>query len=152
MAEQAVLQGSIGAVVFKNDENGYAVLRLQCENGQTATVVGTIPQPVVGEKLMVTGRWISHPSYGKQLEAEFLERLLPQTEKDILTYLSGRAIKGIGPVLAVRIVRKFGTETLKIIESEPEKLATILHVPPVLNILAKTFIEKGILRTSGKGV
>ena len=125
MAEQTILQGSIGAVVFKNDENGYAVLRLQCENGQTATVVGTIPQPVVGEKLMVTGRWISHPSYGKQLEAEFLERLLPQTEKDILNYLSGRAIKGIGPVLAVRIVRKFGTETLKIIESDPEQLATV---------------------------
>ncbi len=125
MAEQQVLQGTVGAVVFKNDENGYAVLRLQCDNGQTTTVVGTVPQPIVGEKLMVTGRWVSHPSYGRQLEAEFLERLLPQTESDILKYLSGRAIKGIGPVLAVRIVRKFGTETLKIIESEPEKLATV---------------------------
>ena len=122
---QEVLQGTVGAVVFKNDDNGYAVVRLQCESGQVATVVGTLPQPVVGEKLMVTGHWTSHPSYGKQFEAEFLERLLPQTESDILHYLSGRAIKGIGPVLAVRIVRKFGTDTLKIIESEPEKLATV---------------------------
>ena len=122
---QQILQGSIGAVVFKNEDNGYCVLRLQCDDGQTVTVVGTIPQPIVGEKLMVTGHWSSHPSYGKQFEAEFLERILPQTESDILKYLSGRAIKGVGPVLAARIVRRFGADTLKIIESDPQKLATV---------------------------
>ena len=123
--EQQILRGCIGAVVFKNDENGYCVLRLQCDNGQTSTIVGTIPQPVIGEKLMVTGHWISHPSYGKQFEAEFLERILPETESEILRYLSGRAVKGIGPVLATRIVRKFGDASLKVIESDPEKLATV---------------------------
>ena len=125
MADSEILRGTVGAIVFKNEDNGYAVLRLQCDNGQMVTVVGTIPQPIIGEKLMVTGHWSSHPSYGKQFDAEFLERLLPQTEKEILTYLSGRAIKGIGPVLAVRIVHKFGTDTLRVIESEPDKLATI---------------------------
>ena len=126
MAEsQEILRGSIGAVIFKNEENGYAVLRLQCEDGQTVTVVGTVPQPVVGETLMVTGRWSNHSSYGKQFEAEFLERLLPTSAKDILRYLSGRAIKGIGPVIANRIVSRFGDDTLKIIETEPEKLAAI---------------------------
>ena len=77
--ELEIIQGVISAVVYQNYDNGYAVLRRQCENGQTATVVGTIPRPVVGERLMVTGKWTSHASYGKQFEAEFLERMMPQS-------------------------------------------------------------------------
>ena len=72
--ELLILQGTIGAVVYQNYENGYAVLRLNCEDGQTVTVVGTIPLPSVGERLMVTGKWSNHSSYGRQFEAEFLER------------------------------------------------------------------------------
>jgi len=128
--ELDILQGSISDVVYQNYENGYAVLRLQCEDGQTATVVGTIPRPTVGERLMVTGKWSSHQSYGKQFEAEFLERLMPQTENEILTYLSSRSIKGIGPVTATRIVRKFGAQTLHIMEHEPQRLAEISGISP----------------------
>ena len=123
--ELEILQGTIGAIVFQNYENGYAVLRLACDNGQTATVVGTIPMPTVGEKLMVTGKWGSHPGYGKQFEAEFLERLMPQTTSEILTYLSSRAIKGIGPKTAARIVQMFGDQTLLVMEREPERLALV---------------------------
>ena len=125
MTEMEILQGTIGAVVYHNYENGYAVLRLQCEDGQTVTVVGTIPLPSAGERLMVTGKWSSHPSYGKQFEAEFLERLMPETASQILSYLSGRAIKGIGPVMAGRIVSHFGDNTLHIMEREPERLAEV---------------------------
>ena len=125
MIDWEILQGTIGAVVYHNYENGYAVLRLQCENGQTVTVVGTIPLPSAGERLMVTGKWSSHPSYGKQFEAEFLERLMPETAAQILSYLSGRAIKGIGPVMAGRIVSHFGDNTLQIMEREPERLAEV---------------------------
>ncbi len=127
MAEQEleILQGVIGAVVYQNYDNGYAVLRLDTGEGRMVTVVGTIPMPAAGERLMVTGKWISHPSYGRQFEAEFLERLMPGTEKEILTYLSGRIIKGIGPVTATRIVRHFGAQTLEIMEREPERLAEI---------------------------
>ncbi len=128
--ESEILQGSIGAVVYQNYENGYSVLRLQCDDGQTATVVGTIPLPVVGERLMVTGRWSSHQSYGKQFEAEFLERLMPRTENEILRYLSSRILKGIGPVTATRIVRKFGIHTLQILEQEPARLAEIPGISP----------------------
>ena len=71
--ELEILQGTIGAVVYQNYDNGYAVLRLQLDNRQTVTVVGTIPLPCVGERLMVTGKWATHASYGKQFEAEFLE-------------------------------------------------------------------------------
>ena len=120
-----ILQGIIGAVVFQNYDNGYAVLRLNCENGQTVTVVGTIPLPSVGERLMVTGKWSNHSNYGRQFEAEFLERLMPQTAQDILQYLSSRAIKGIGPKIASRIVQKFGDQTLIVMEREPERLAEV---------------------------
>ena len=106
--EMEILQGTIAAVVYQNYDNGYAVLRLKCKDGQTVTVVGTIPMPAVGESLMVTGKWISHASFGRQFEAEFLERMLPRTSMDILSYLSGRIIKGIGPRTAARIVDKFG--------------------------------------------
>ena len=130
MAEQEmeIIQGTISAVVYQNYDNGYAVLRLGVGGGQTVTVVGTIPLPAVGERLMVTGKWSSHPSYGRQFEAEFLERLMPQTESEILSYLSGRIIKGIGPVTATRIVRRFGEQTLQIMEREPERLAEITGI------------------------
>ena len=75
--ELEIIQGSICAVVYQNAENGYAVLKLDQGANQIITVVGTIPLPVVGEQLMVTGKWGNHSSYGRQFEAEFLERLMP---------------------------------------------------------------------------
>ena len=127
MSEQelTIIQGTIAAVIYQNYDNGYSVLRLRAENGETVTVVGTIPLPAVGERLMVTGRWTSHQSYGKQFEAEFLERLLPQYASEILSYLAGHAIKGIGPKLAARIVDQFGDETLQIMERQPERLTEV---------------------------
>ena len=123
--EMEILQGTVAAVVFQNYDNGYAVLRLQCDDGQTVTVVGTVPLPAVGERLMVTGKWSTHSSYGKQFEAEFLERLMPETTAQITAYLSSRVIKGIGPKTAARIVSHFGENTLKIMEQEPHRLAQV---------------------------
>ena len=123
--EMEILQGAVSAVVYQNYENGYSVLRLNVGGGQMVTVVGTIPLPAVGERLMVTGRWSTHSSYGRQFEAEFLERLMPQTAMEILNYLSSRVIKGIGPRMAARIVEHFGAETLLIMEREPERLAEV---------------------------
>ena len=126
--ETEILQGTIEAVVFHNYDNGYCVLRLKCQDGQTVTVVGTIPLPSVGEQLMVTGRWGTHQSYGRQFEAEFLERLMPATATEIMRYLAGGAIKGIGPRFAARIVDRFGEDTLRIMEQEPERLAEITGI------------------------
>ena len=123
--ELEIIRGAVSAVVYQNYDNGYCVLRMTCQDGQTVTVVGTIPLPVVGERLMVTGRWNTHANYGKQFEAEFLERLMPQTSAEILQYLSSRAIKGIGPKFAARIVNHFGENTLAVMEREPERLAEI---------------------------
>ena len=126
--ELEILQGTIAAVVYQNYDNGYSVLRLALDNNQTVTVVGTIPLPCMGERLMVTGKWTTHSSYGKQFEAEFLERMMPQSANEILTYLSGRVIKGIGPRIAARIVQRFGDDTLRIMEREPERLAEVTGI------------------------
>ena len=126
--EMEIIQGVISAVVYENYDNGYAVLRLNVGGGQAVTVVGTIPLPAVGERLMVTGRWSTHSSYGRQFEAEFLERLMPQTGMEILSYLSSRIIKGIGPRMAARIVDHFGDETLVVMEREPLRLAEVTGI------------------------
>ena len=125
MTDMEILQGTVCAVVYQNYENGYAVLKLRCQDDQSVTVVGTVPLPAIGERLMVTGKWITHPSFGRQFEAEFLERLMPQTASDIQHYLSSRIIKGIGPKTAARIVSRFGDQTLAVIEQEPERLSEV---------------------------
>ena len=123
--EMEIVQGAISTVVYQNYDNGYGVLRLDVGGGETITVVGTIPLATVGERLMVTGRWSSHPSYGRQFEAEFLERLMPQSAQEILNFLSSRVVKGVGPKSAVRIVETFGEQTLQIMEREPLRLAEV---------------------------
>ena len=141
--ELEIIQGTIGAVVYQNYENGYAILRLRGPGDQGVTVVGTIPLPAVGERLMVTGKWVTHSSYGRQFEAEFLERLLPETSMEILSYLSSRVIKGIGPKTAARIVEHFGDQTLLVMEREPGRLA---EVPGISREKAKAIGEEFRLR------
>lgn len=123
--EYELLQGTVQAVTFQNPQNGYTVLRLLEDSGDSITVVGTIPMAVVGERLVITGTWGSHPTYGRQFTAEFLERLLPQTAGEILNYLSSRAVKGIGPVTAKRLVQAFGSQTLDVLENQPEELSRV---------------------------
>ena len=119
------LEGSVAAVVFQNQENGYTVLRLRTDGGEQHTVVGTVPATSVGERLRVEGFWTEHSSYGRQLELQNVERLLPETRIEILAYLSSHAIRGIGPKIAARIVERFGADSLSVIEHEPARLAEI---------------------------
>lgn len=123
--EQELVSGTIAAVVFENPENGYAVVKLDSDDGGLITVVGTIPAPAAGERLIVTGKWTAHATYGRQLEAEFLERLLPDSTAEICAYLSSRAVRGVGPKTAEKIVAAFGTDSLKILETAPERLTEI---------------------------
>lgn len=123
--EQELISGTIAAVVFQNQENGYAVIKLDSEECGMITVVGTIPVPVAGERLIVTGKWTTHATFGRQFEAEFLERLLPDSRREILAYLSSRAVRGIGPKTAEKIVAAFGEDSLKILERAPERLTEI---------------------------
>lgn len=128
--QQELIRGSVVAVVYQNNENGYAVIRLAAEDGQTITVVGTIPMTTVGERLLISGKWGYHTSYGRQFEAEFLERMMPETPAEILAYLSSRSLRGIGEVTAKRIVEAFGSKSLDIIENEPLLLTSIQGISP----------------------
>lgn len=123
--ELEVIRGSITAVVYQNPENGYSIIRFAAEDGDIISVVGTIPMCAVGEQLEITGKWTQHPTYGRQFDAELLQRLMPETEGDITSYLASGCIKGIGRKTAARMVKEFGAKTLDILEKEPEKLATI---------------------------
>ena len=119
------MEGSVAAVVFQNAENGYTVLRLKDGQGEQLTVVGIVPDTSIGERLRIEGRWANHSTYGRQLEIVTLERLMPESRIEILAYLSSHAIRGIGPKIAARIVERFGADSLKVIENEPDKLAQV---------------------------
>ena len=123
--QQEMISGSVAAVVFQNEENGYTVLRLNSDGGETITVVGTVPMVTLGERLVITGKWGNHSAYGRQFEAELLERLMPETTEEIVSYLASGIIKGIGLKTAQRIVKLFGRRSLEVLELEPERLTQL---------------------------
>lgn len=128
--EQELIRGTVAAVLYQNQENGYSVIRFTTDQGVTITVVGTIPMCTPGEHLAVTGHWEDHTTHGPQFRAEFLERVMPSGAEAIETYLSSRAIKGIGPRTASRIVKLFGDQTFEIMEQHPERLAEVPGISP----------------------
>ena len=126
MGERVTVEGSVDAVIFQNEENGYTVLLLRVDGeDEPITVVGCIPCAAAGEGMTVTGVWVNHPVHGPQLSSESVERRLPQEEEDIVSYLSSGILKGIGPATAQRLVERFGADTLRVLEEEPERLKTI---------------------------
>ena len=124
------VDGTVQHVIFQNEENGYTVLRLVTSDGEAVTVVGTIPCAAPGENLIVTGQWVSHPVHGEQVQASQVERHMPATEDEILDYLSSGIIKGVGPATADRLVQRFGVNTLRVMEEEPELLAKVKGITP----------------------
>ena len=73
------LYGKIASVIYTNEENGYAVLRLEEQGGETVNVVGTLPSAYPGEELHIMGQWVTHPNHGRQFKCEYAERSLPRT-------------------------------------------------------------------------
>ncbi len=118
------LEGAVERVVFHNEESGYTVLEMTTDQ-ELMTVVGEFPDIAVGETLVVTGICSSHPKYGTQLKAESYERLLPATASAIAAYLSSGVIKGVGPVIARKLVDAFGDDTLLVIEKTPQRLSEV---------------------------
>ena len=115
------LSGTIDSVIYKNEENGYTVLRLRDGNGESVTVVGCFPYAAPGESMIASGTWMNHSVHGRQFKAEFAQRLLPTSASAIYDYLAGGTVKGIGPATAAL----FGDKTLDVLESAPEKLAEL---------------------------
>ena len=124
MEEKERLEGTVEAVTFRNEQNGYTVLRLN-EGGELITVVGNLPSVHEGDILRLEGVWETHRLYGRQLHALQCEQVRPATAEAILKYLSSGVLKGVGPSTACRLVETFGEQTLDVIEKEPERLAQI---------------------------
>lgn len=117
------LVGSLERVTFHNPETGYTVARLhQLGKKQLITVVGKLVGVQVGETLELEGEWTAHPSHGRQFQATRWQAVLPSDIDGIRKYLGSGLVKGIGPVMAQRIVDVFGADTLTIIETRPRKL------------------------------
>ena len=123
---QVSLQGQIERVTYTNNENGYTVAKVKV-NGQRdlVTVVGNLMAPTPGEIIRMDGEWTSHPRYGEQFKVVHYTSLVPASVYGIEKYLGSGLIKGIGPVMAKRIVEKFGKKTLDVIENDTEKLAEV---------------------------
>ena len=124
------LIGTVDSIIYKNEENGYTVLRLVDENGELVTVVGCFPYASAGESMILSGAWTTHSVHGRQFKAEYAQRMLPSTAPAIYDYLAGGAVRGIGPATALLIVNRFGEKTLDVLENAPDKLATIKGISP----------------------
>lgn len=119
------LQGTIESVVYYSPETGYTVCKFACEDGLVFTIVGTFPPLSPGETIKIKGKWVISPKFGKQFSVDNYIPLLPSSVKGIEKFLSSGLIKGIGPVLAKRIVNRFGPQTIEILTNNISKLKQV---------------------------
>lgn len=125
MVEQTEINGIISSVIYLNDENGYAVVRMETDSGEMVTAVGCLPYIAPGEMISAEGSWVTHAQHGRQFKIEQSNRLLPTSADGIYEYLAGSTVKGIGPATAALIVDRFKEKSLDILEMHPAKLAEI---------------------------
>ena len=118
------VNGYVDHIIFQNSENGYTVMVL-ISDGEEITCVGFCKGLGQGENISAEGEFVEHPVYGKQLKISSYHTVVPTDSVGMERYLGSGAIKGIGAALAARIVKKFGDDTFRIIEEEPERLAEI---------------------------
>ena len=120
------ITGYIDHIIFRNDDNGYTVMVMKnTGTEEELTCVGTFPDISQGVTIEAEGRFTQHPVYGKQFQIQSFTEKMPEDTLAMERYLGSGAIKGIGAALAARIVRRFGGDTLRIVEEEPERLAEV---------------------------
>ncbi|MBE5949408.1 MAG: ATP-dependent RecD-like DNA helicase [Lachnospiraceae bacterium] len=124
-----ILEGFVDKIVFRNEENGYSVLSVICDD-EEKTMIGILPYISEGEYIVAEGICSTHMMYGEQFQVKSYRIEAPEDMVSIERYLGSGAIKGIGPVMAARIVKKFKNDTFRIIEEEPERLAEIKGISP----------------------
>ena len=139
------LKGFVDKIIFRNVENGYTVLNLvSTPNEIEITCVGTFTFLNEGEYIEMTGSYIDHQIYGQQFQMESYEVKEPEDLLSMERYLGSGAIKGVGKALAARIVRRFGKDTFRIIEEEPERLTEVKGISErIARQIAQQMQEKG---------
>ncbi|WP_327092667.1 ATP-dependent RecD-like DNA helicase [Nonomuraea sp. NBC_01738] len=145
----SVLEAVLERVTFQSEETGYTIARVATERSgsELLTVVGPLLGAQVGESLRLTGRWTSHPRYGKQFEVWSYATVLPATIQGIQRYLGSGLIKGIGPKMAERIVDHFGLDTLEVIEESPQRLVEVPGLGPKrTKLIAAAWEEQKVIK------
>jgi exodeoxyribonuclease V alpha subunit len=124
--ETILLTGRIEKITYSSEETGYTVAKVTVQGRKDpVTVVGNLISPVPGEILTMKGEWTNHPKFGEQFKASEFSSSPPESPAGIERYLGSGLIKGIGPVMAGRIVKKFGKKTLDVIERDADKLSSV---------------------------
>lgn len=128
---QEKLTGTVERIIFQNETNGYCVIRLNVEGeADMVTVVGYATSVSEGHTMVACGEWVNNKDYGRQFHAQTLTREIPTTVEGIELYLGSGMVKGIGPVLAKKLVTAFGTDVFTIIENEPHRLRELPGIGP----------------------
>lgn len=133
------IQAEVQRITFRNDENGWTVLKVRnIDDHNLVTVTGCLPPIQEGEHVQLVGSWASHQTYGRQFKAERAVPIRPTTRAAILRYLASGIIKGIGEKTATRIVEHFGLDTFKVLDENP---GCLLQVPKLGRKKAAEIIE-----------
>ncbi len=120
------LRGSLERIVYHNDESNYSVLSLKVsKHADLVTAVGILPNPVLGEFMMLSGSWVDNPRFGMQFSFTKAEASLPTSLTGLEKYLSSGFIKGVGAATAAKIIKTFGEETINVLDNEPERLREV---------------------------
>ncbi len=138
--------GIVEEIIYQNEQNGYTIIVVSTQEGEL-TCVGTMFKLSIGEEITVEGEYTTHPIYGKQFNAEAFSTSVPKDKHAFEKYLGSGAIKGIGPVLAGKIVESFGDDTFRIIEEEPERLEEVKGISmQKAQQIAEIFYEQRSMR------
>lgn len=136
------IEGVVDEIIYSNDKNGYTVCEIICGD-ELHTIVGCMPFLTEGASIKVSGKWTTHPEYGKQLKVDMYQRLLPKSAEAVERFLASGVIKGVGSATASKIVKKFGEKTLETILEEPLMLTKIKGINEDKALLiAQIFIEQ----------
>ncbi len=133
--------GEVTDIIYKNEINSYTIAELETDN-EITTIVGYLPFIVLGDTLKVLGKFVEHKDYGRQFKVDTFEKLMPQTLSALERYLANGNIKGIGQVIAKKIIKRFGEETIHVFKYEPMKLAEIKGISEAkAKEMSDSFIE-----------
>lgn len=151
--------GYIDHIIFRNEENGYTVMVVKnSENEEELTCVGSFPAVSQGTTIQASGIYTHHPVYGKQFQISSFVEKIPEDTYAMERYLGSGAIKGIGAALAARIVRRFGDDTIRIVEEEPERLAEVKGISEkkareiAVQVTEKTEMRKAMIFLQKYGI
>jgi exodeoxyribonuclease V alpha subunit len=148
VGETESLSGTIASVLFRNEENGYTVCRVAVPGrSEPIVVVGACAAAWIGEAMKADGRWTRHPQFGLQFQADVITCIAPTSARGIERFLASGLIRGVGKVVAERLVAHFGKETLNVIEKESARLEEVEGIGPVRRRMIKdSWIEQKAVR------